>query len=308
MYYPEKIGRSDNAPWRSGSQPCGDYLRVRHLLFNDYSIGLHSHDDYHELNFIIGGQGVVYIADRIFELSVGDFFVMPPGDSHGYYSCDKLSVYHILIHNDFLLKRQDEFLPLPGYSSLFNIRPSLRILAGIPGFLHLAGRDYDRIFGQIEHTAMTAVLPDIGISDALHIHSQTEELIADLCEIYVRQAAAPGPKSGHSNGEKLLVSFFEIVSSRYGEPLNVETIADELSVSRSKIHDVFREYLGLTPNEYIVDFRLEKAKELLEGSDMSVAEIAAECGFYDSSHLVRTMKRRKNLLPTDLRKRRNGSP
>ncbi|MBR6427566.1 MAG: AraC family transcriptional regulator, partial [Clostridia bacterium] len=49
---------------------------------------------------------------------------------------------------------------------------------------------------------------------------------------------------------------------------------------------------------------LEKAKELLEGSDMSVAEIAAECGFYDSSHLVKCMKQRKNLLPTEIRKRK----
>ena len=304
MYYPKTIGTAANAPWVSSPNHAGSYLLVNHLLFNNYSIGLHSHDDYHELNFIIGGEGAVYIADRIFELSVGDFFVMPPGDSHGYYSSDHLSVYHIIIHNDFFLKRQDEFLPLPGYNSLFNIRPSLRILAGIPGFLRLKGADYERIFNGIERTAMIAVLPEISISDALRIHSRTEELIADLCEIYTGQAESAVSTAKHSTDEKLLVNFFEIISTRYGEPLNVETIACELGVSRSKIHEVFRDYLGMTPNEYIISFRLEKAKELLETSDMNVAEIASECGFYDSSHLVKCMKQRKNLLPTEIRKRR----
>lgn len=305
MYYPDKIGISENAPWKDQKpERAGKYLRVVHLLFNDYSIGFHSHDDYHELNFVIGGQGVVYIADRIFELSVGDFFVMPPGDRHGYYSCDKLSVYHILIHNDFLIRRQDEFMPLPGYNSLFNIRPSIRIIAGIPGFLRLSGEDYERVFNRIEQTAMIAMLPEISITDALRIHSRTEELIADLCEIYIKHSSHVNQTTKHAADERLITGFFEIISTRYGEPVNVELIADELHVSRAKLHEVFRDYLGITPNEYIINYRLEKAAELLEGSDMSVAEIAAECGFYDSSHLVKCMKQRKNLLPTEIRKRK----
>lgn len=66
---------------------------------------------------------------------------------------------------------------------------------------------------------------------------------------------------------------------------------------------LFKEETGITPDRYQQRLRMEKAKELLEGSFLSVKEVMTAVGFIDESHFVRKFKKTYSLTPGRYRAR-----
>jgi len=63
---------------------------------------------------------------------------------------------------------------------------------------------------------------------------------------------------------------------------------------------LFKQRLGITPHQYILQHRIEQAKHLLQHSELSIAEIAVRTGFSDQSHLTKCFKRRVGITPKQL--------
>lgn len=63
---------------------------------------------------------------------------------------------------------------------------------------------------------------------------------------------------------------------------------------------LFKQCMGITPHQYILQCRIEQAKYLLQNSNMSIAEIATRTGFSDQSHLTRCFKRRLGVTPKQI--------
>jgi AraC family transcriptional regulator len=63
---------------------------------------------------------------------------------------------------------------------------------------------------------------------------------------------------------------------------------------------LFKQRMGITPHQYILQQRIERAKYLLQHSNLSIAEIAVRTGFSDQSHLTRCFKRRFGVTPKQL--------
>lgn len=83
--------------------------------------------------------------------------------------------------------------------------------------------------------------------------------------------------------------------SHLGEDLTVDQIAADFHISRSKLYSSCEKYLGMGIAAYIRNLRLEKAKELLTGTDMTVSQIAAETGFSDYNYFCRVFKKETGL-------------
>ena len=64
---------------------------------------------------------------------------------------------------------------------------------------------------------------------------------------------------------------------------------------------LFKQSMGVTPHQYILQCRIEKAKNLLQHSELSIAEVAASVGFCDQSHFTRYFKRIVGVTPKQLR-------
>lgn len=91
------------------------------------------------------------------------------------------------------------------------------------------------------------------------------------------------------------------VQSQYSERITLEAIASAAGVSRSKCCQIFKKYMGHSPNDYVTSFRLEKAAELLRTTDQSVTEIAFSCGFNSASYFTEVFTRHKGVTPTQYR-------
>lgn len=91
------------------------------------------------------------------------------------------------------------------------------------------------------------------------------------------------------------------VEEHFAEELTVERIADSVALSESACLRSFRQILGTTPIQYVKQYRIEKAAELLLSTSMKAGEVGAECGFSDVSYFTKTFREIKHCTPKEYR-------
>jgi AraC-like DNA-binding protein len=89
----------------------------------------------------------------------------------------------------------------------------------------------------------------------------------------------------------------EMLRSRMDGRISIAEVADACHLSRSHFARAFRETTGLTPIDWLQAQRIARARELLRGSDMPLAEVATACGFADQSHFTRVFSRVEGAPP-----------
>lgn len=82
----------------------------------------------------------------------------------------------------------------------------------------------------------------------------------------------------------------------------VEDLADKMNISRVQLYRKIKAILGISISEYIQDFRLEKSKELLENSKLSISEIAYSTGFSSPNYFSTSFKNKFGKTPKEYRK------
>lgn len=88
----------------------------------------------------------------------------------------------------------------------------------------------------------------------------------------------------------------EQIHSEWSEPLTLDDLARTAGCSKFKTLRAFSRQIGTTPHAYLVQYRVNRARELLlHGVD--AAEAAVACGFVDQSHMTRAFKRQVGLPP-----------
>lgn len=97
------------------------------------------------------------------------------------------------------------------------------------------------------------------------------------------------------------------------ENYNLGDISNELLAKKCKISEVyfrrlFKEYMGISPKQYVLTLRIQKAKQMLSEGRKRVQTIAYKCGFESGAHFSRTFKKHVGMTPAEYRiKNRNGS-
>lgn len=84
-------------------------------------------------------------------------------------------------------------------------------------------------------------------------------------------------------------------------PLTIQQVAEEMGVSYSNFRKLFKEHTGLSPAIYQQELRLQRAKELLTTTDMSVKEIAYQLNFNSPDYFSAKFKTKMGRKPSELR-------
>lgn len=95
----------------------------------------------------------------------------------------------------------------------------------------------------------------------------------------------------------------ELIMRELARPLSIEELARAVSLSASQFRRAFRQRFGVTPHRYIKQVRLNAACELLTTTDLPIADIAADSGFCDQSHLTNELVHEVGLTPRRYRRR-----
>jgi AraC family transcriptional regulator len=87
---------------------------------------------------------------------------------------------------------------------------------------------------------------------------------------------------------------------------SIEEIANACNLSRSYFIRAFRETTNRTPHQWLLERRIDRAREFLQHSDSSLSEIAIACGFSDQSHFTRTFTQLVGMPPGTWRRQIGG--
>lgn len=96
-------------------------------------------------------------------------------------------------------------------------------------------------------------------------------------------------------------AMLQYIQDHYVEEISSEQIAASAAVSESEALRCFRGTIGTTPIQYVKRFRVQKAVELLETTDLKVQEVGERCGFQDMSYFARTFRKVQGCTPTEYR-------
>lgn len=142
-----------------------------------------------------------------------------------------------------------------------------------------------------------------GIASPLLVDSVKMTLAIHL----LRNYCATRPRlSSHKNGlsHNQLILIKDYIRAHLHQDLKLEKIAAIAQISPYHFLRLFKQSMGMTPYQYILQCRLEQALYLLQHSELGIAEIAAQTGFCDQSHLSRYVKSKTGITPKQLLKKR----
>ena len=258
--------------------------QTRGFQTRKYNIDFHDHDFY-EINVVFEGTGYHYIENRKFNASPGDVFVIPPGVLHAYENADdSFNVFHLIAKNTFFAEFASVLQQLSQFKMLLEIEPYLR-RQNRQFFLSLDPKEL------LEFKAQAAVFESLREDESPQAHTlrtvQTLKLICDLCRYMQNNADRLWGEKKESHRGILLA--LDYIHNHYGQKLTVDTLAQQAYMSKPTFNRQFKAYCQVPPNTYILMYRCEMAKKLLQ-IGKTKAQAAQESGFYDQSHMEKMMK------------------
>lgn len=273
------------------------YDHISVLTHRDYEIDLHTHDFY-EINVVLSGSGFHQIGNQTIPARKGSVYVIPPGFAHGYRKNGTLDVLHLLLHPKFMEQNEPRLHTLSGYLGLFSIEPSLRA-HGYSDQLNLRLEE-DQLLELLQWVSLLEeASPDH--AGAVQKTGLALYILAMLSRWYDRLGNDTIGKGNNLQYMKLIRSM-ETIQSEFSNKLYVEDLARACSMSPSYYTQLFRELFRCSPTAYIITQRCRHACLLLQDTNLSMTEIALQCGFYDSSHMVRFFSRQMGMSPREYRK------
>jgi AraC family transcriptional regulator len=94
----------------------------------------------------------------------------------------------------------------------------------------------------------------------------------------------------------------EYIQARLGEDISLNDIANELGMSQYYFCHLFKRSTGVSPHQFLIHQRVERAKHLLRQPNRTVTSIAMECGFANQSHFARCFRQCTGVNPNQFRK------
>lgn len=169
-------------------------------------------------------------------------------------------------------------------------------------------------------TALAEMLPDVIMQDSIYsvdgrvftsaggaasmdmmLHRIQADYGTDMATWVADQMVYTVPRA-HSHGQRMslqsrpevrnpkLLLAMQIMENNLEDPLRPDEIADVVTLSTRQLERLFARYLGTSPKRYYLHLRLEKARNLLRQTDLSVTDVCVACGFRSLSHFSKSYR------------------
>ncbi|MBB6672740.1 AraC family transcriptional regulator [Cohnella nanjingensis] len=255
---------------------------------------MHAHDGY-EFYFCLQGSGSYWVGDIVYPLEAGTLTVIRPRTLHvpKMPARDPLERYVLAVgeaYMDELASNVPQFaeclscVVIPGApSSQWHLPPSLLAEA---------------------ETALTAIEGELRDRGAFFGMSARQWLIRLFVSLARGSLSAKPETEGDASAIPVVQRALRYIADHYREPIEAETLCERFHLSRSQLFIRFKEATGYSIRQFLIHYRMEKAKELLlRRVDLSVTLIAEQCGFGDESHFHHMFKRHCGVTPRQYRMR-----
>lgn len=153
-----------------------------------------------------------------------------------------------------------------------------------------------KLLGKLRQLSQLQSQPDVEF--------QTRSLIGEIWLFLlsvIQEADSSVYRSAGKNQDRIL-TMLSFIQENYAEKLTLEQIADAASISTRECLRCFRESIRQSPMDYLIEYRVQVAKKLLETTALSITDIALRCGFNSNSYFTKIFRRSCGKTPNAYRK------
>ncbi len=245
---------------------------------------LHQHNVM-EVGLCHRGSGIFIIEDKCFDFKQGDIVVINSSEFH-------LAQSHRNTTSDwtFIHFHTEHFLgdvPLQAIEDLSGPDFHNRFHSG----------DYPRLRHAVD--IIIAELKEKQKNWQTLVHASLQQLLVLLSRLPSGDQSTP-----HNLDMTSIAPAIGLISTKYAEQINNQDLADVCEMSEIHFRRQFKHSTGQTPHQYLNNFRIRMACGLLEQEELSIIEVALECGFPTLSTFNRQFKQQMGKSPRDFRKHR----
>ena len=266
----EPINKSELNVYQYGHEKCesgyiyGPYVRDHFLI-----------------HFVMSGKGVFVLDDVSYEIEENQGFIIYP-EEITYYQADKEKpwTYRWIGFNsgncDTILKNMgfNPHSPVFLFENPQKIREIFSEMKGVTestkqGQLCLAGYLY-MLFSQM---------------------TPKENLKSDLTV------------SPYATSKEYVAGAMDFIVKNYSNKITVNDISKYIGLNRSYFGSIFKKHTSMSPQEFLIKFRLEKAAKLMSNEKLNISDIARSVGYDDAMLFCKTFKKHYGMSPTEYRRK-----
>lgn len=235
------------------------------------------HETHFEIHLVMDGTVNWWVEDDIYALEPGSVFLTKPGELHG-------GIKNIIQPSTLTWLQVDASCLEDAHIEDALMQITERQAASTPELIRLLEAmleevdspqdDSPRLVSAYLHIFLTKLLRQYRLG-------KSDEDLPEVCNVLFKYI------DEHLSDE---------------EAIKVEDLCNHVGLSRSRIFQIFDEYVGQSPISYINRMRIERAKHYLRQTKRQVTQIALELGYSSSQHFATAFKRLTGLSPKEYRK------
>lgn len=224
------------------------------------------------IHYVISGKGVFYCGQQKFSLQRGQIFVIFPGTVVKYVA-DEKNPWHY-------------------------------------AWINFAGEEAKELLSRLDITEAHPYLTLKDGTGALELlRDMPHERGADLCEnlrftarLYEFMSLLTESGESDTRAEKrYLTMATRYIKAHYFEDLTVDGLSSHIGISRKYLYAIFKKRLSVSPKDYILNYRIERAEELLLDQDLSIGQVGYSVGYPDPLNFSRMFKLKTGMSPSEYR-------
>lgn len=230
--------------------------------------------DFYLIHFIVNGNGKYCVGGKTYSLGKNQAFLIKPGEETYYKANDDCPWEYYWV----------------GFNGI-----------DVKNILYYCGLDKNEyVFSLVQPEEIFQCLSDMNANANGGIGAEFR-LLGDLYMLFSFLMNEHRQIIPETEDKKDLLDMLEYIKKNYESDLSLATLAKFANMDKTTVYRLFKKQMAMSPHQYVENFRLHHALELLRNTKMSVLGVALSVGFRDVQSFCRVFKKRFLFTPSQFR-------
>lgn len=229
--------------------------------------------DHYLIHLVVSGHGQYTVNGRSFALGPGDLFLVKPNQVVTYCADENNPwEYYWVGFNGAFANKLIQQTPFSDQSPVYHCREADELKEALLAIYNSRGPEPRHESAMVGHLYL-------------------------FLSCLMKQAQECDPRVCNASSQYVHAAI-KYIQFNYSHDISIDDIAKAVGVSRSHLYRVFMSNVGQSPIDYLTNYRIGEACDLLRNSKLSIAEIAVSVGFFDQFYFSRVFKKTKGVPPS----------